>query len=203
MISLRLPKIFFIKGVFKRDCQTDDLLEKKVTDVVENSEFQISEMTNVNGMRELNFGEWDKSCNKLPCVFESLEQWPKKTSLLCWHCSLPFNSMPIFIPKVIEPIISKNKYNKHFIGVYGVFCSFGDAMEFINKSNWCLVDKIEAGNKLRHLHKMFFDVPMKEIVSYPQVHDMIQYGGNTDINQYRKLIDNFKTQEEIDILNKL
>jgi hypothetical protein len=84
--------------------------------------------------------------------------------------------------------------------VYGVFCSFGDATEFIKSSNRSLTDKIESINKLQHLHKMFYGVLMKETALYPRVHDMMQYGGSMDISQYKKLVDSFKTQEEIDIL---
>ncbi len=201
MIGLRLPKILFIKGVFKKDCQEYDFVEKKVIANTE-SEIAVNQLSENVINNDLSFLP-DKSCGKLPCNFESLDQWPKRTHLLCWHCSLQFNSMPIFIPKVIEPIISKNKHNQYSIGVFGVFCSFGDAMEFIKNSNWVLTDKIEASNKLRHLYKLFFGTQLKETNSYPYVYDMIQYGGNMEVSEYKKQVESFKTQKEIEFLEKL
>jgi hypothetical protein len=200
MISLSIPKVLFIKGVFKKDCTTDDFLEKKVIDTINNAACvgdvinsvvtEVSEFSyNANPTNKVSY-------KKLPSIFESIEQWPKKTNLLCWHCSLSFDTIPIFIPKVIEPVISKTKKNQYSIGVSGVFCSFGDAMEFIKNSNWTLMDKIESVNKLKHLYKIFYNIPLKDIVSYPSVFDMIQYGGDIEINKYREIVNNFKTFEE-------
>ncbi len=186
MFGLTVPKILFIRGVFKRDCVGDDFLEKKIIDNMKSS--QITEY-NIND----NIVDYDE-CNaeqvykKIPTIFETLEDWPDKTNLLCWHCSLSFDSVPIFIPRVIEPVISKNKFRKYSIVVFGVFCSFGDALEFVQASNWSIMDKIEAFNKLKHLYKIFYGEKLKENINYPDVYDMVQYGGDISINQYRKLI---------------
>lgn len=206
MISLRIPKVLFIKGVFKRDCTSDDFLEKKVIDEITSDTVNKTLVTNgLVDVTEDNFIGCAKqkiSYKKLPSIFESLDSWPKKTNLLCWHCSLPFDTVPIFIPKVIEPVISKTKPNKYSIGVFGVFCSFGDAMEFIKNSNWTLMDKIESINKLKHLYKVFFNTTLKDVVSYPSVFDMIQYGGDIEINKYKELVNQFKSLEENAALNR-
>lgn len=206
MIGISVPKVLFIKGVFKKDCVEDDFLERKVIDTI-NNEACIGDVIN-NIVTEVNEYTYDNTKNKiaykkLPSVFESLHDWPEKTNLLCWHCSLSFDTVPIFIPKVIEPVISKTKKTKYSIGVYGVFCSFGDAAEFIKNSNWLLIDKIETMNKLKHLYKIFYGTQLKEIVSYPSVFDMIQYGGDLEISQYRELINKYKTEEEIKINQQL
>ncbi len=194
MISISLPKVLFIKGVFKRDCATDDLLEKKVLDSIHNEAYINTNVHSVmNDTNEYSYGISEKvTYQKLPSVFESLSTWPTKTNLLCWHCSLSFDTVPIFIPKVIEPIISKTKVHQYSMGVYGVFCTFGDAMEFIKNRNWSIVDKIDAMNKLKHLHKVFYNTQYKDIVSYPSIYDMVQYGGDLDIQKYKQLINRYK-----------
>lgn len=198
MISISLPKVLFIKSVFKRDCATDDFLEKKVLETI-NNEAYIGDVINnvVADIDAVHYSMQQKiAYKKLPSVFESIEEWPKRTNLLCWHCSLPFDTVPIFIPKVIEPVISKVKLNQYSIGVSGVFCSFSDALEFIVSSNWSIMDKIEAKNKLKHLHKIFHNAPLKDSISYPSVFEMIQYGGDLEITQYREIINRFKTSSE-------
>lgn len=206
MISLRVPKVLFIKGVFKKDCTSDDFLEKKVIDTINNETTTDNIVSSIiTDIHEVNYYTNSQKIpyKKLPSIFETLEQWPKKTNLLCWHCSLPFDNIPIFIPKVIEPVISKVKTNKYSIGVNGVFCSFGDAMEFIKNSSWSLMDKIESVNKLKHLYKIFFNMPLKDIVLYPSIYDMVQYGGDMEINKYREVINQFKAPEEAIIIANL
>ena len=205
MISLNIPKVLFIKGVFKKDCIQDDFLEAKIIN-------NIDTRNNTDNIINNNvFNEFEHRGNeintrvvykKLPSLFETLDEWPDKTNLLCWHCSLPFDTMPVFIPKVVEPVISKIKKAKFSMGVYGVFCSFGDAVEFIKMSNWLLIDKIEALNKLKHLYKIFYGTTLKEIAAYPSVFNMVQYGGDMDISQYKEMINNFKTDEELLFLDQ-
>jgi hypothetical protein len=133
---------------------------------------------------------------KLPSLFESIEKWPSQTNLLCWRCSLSFDTTPIFIPRVIEPVISKTKQNKFSIGVHGIFCSFSDAFAFIKDGNDSLIDKIESINKLKHLYKIFYNSKFKDIVAYPSVFDMIQYGGDMTTTQYKTLISKYTQNYE-------
>ncbi len=199
MISISIPKVLFIKGVFKKDCIKDDFLEQKIIETINNDAY-IGDVIN-NVVAEVGectsvFASARPSYRKLPSLFESIDDWPEKTNLLCWHCSLPFDTTPIFIPKVIEPVISKTKKSKYSIGVFGVFCSFGDAVEFIKNTNWSLIDKIEALNKVKHLYKIFYGTHLKEIVSYPSIYDMVQYGGDMEPSQYRELTNKFKSNAE-------
>ncbi len=198
MIGVNLPKVLFIKDVFKRDCVEDDFLEKKIIDTL-NDPILISEL-----LPEVNcHGDFiHTGYEKLPSLFETLEKWPKQTNLLCWHCSLPFDTIPVFIPKVIEPVISRTKKNKYSIAVYGVFCSFGDAAEFINTRSWLIGDRVEATHKLRHLYKIFYGKSINEYVSYPSIYEMIQYGGNITPAQYKAAINQFKSMEELQGLTK-
>lgn len=39
------------------------------------------------------------SYNSIPSEFISVEEWPKYTNLLCWHCDRSVSSYPKFIPK--------------------------------------------------------------------------------------------------------
>jgi hypothetical protein len=210
--TFKIPKILFIKGVFKSDCENDISLSKKniennsyttnliniSSDLLDNNNLislnNIIINNNINNDEEqynpcyINENNNINYYEKLPFIFESVETWCCNTNLLCWHCSLHFDTKPIFIPKVIEPIISKEEKKKYSIGVYGVFCCFGDAMEFIKNINWTTIEKIEAFNKLKFLYKIFYNKELKEIKNYPSIYDMVQYGGDLTPSNYKKII---------------
>lgn len=190
MIStLSIPKVLFIKGVFKRDCDNDETLEQKM---IENISDDISDivMKDSIAMSE-NTEFYDRTYDKLPSIFDSIDNWPTTTNLLCWSCNLHFDTIPIFIPKVIEPVISKHKENKYSIGVFGVFCTFGCAWHFIHEHQFSLIERVEAINKLKFLHKLLKGTSMKDIVTYPSPFEMEQYGGDLSIEKYKELINHY------------
>jgi hypothetical protein len=178
--SVRVPKFIFIKGVFKRDLITEEMMEKKM--IANITDYKDDEKKMV-------------LYSKLPNIFESIDKWPAETNLLCWTCSMSFNSIPVFIPKVIEPSISKDY--KYSIGTYGVFCCFSDALAFIQRSNWNFIDKINAVKKLKFLYKVFYGKEWQEenIVS-PSILETIPYGGDIDLVRFRDMIEMSKTSEE-------
>lgn len=169
--TIKPPNVLFIKGVFKRDCVTEDSMERTMIEKI-NGDLTITDVT--------------ETYEKLPTIFRSIETWPNSTNILCWHCGLQFTQIPVFIPKVIEPAVTKNTDNTHNITVYGVFCCFGDAHAFIEESNMSFVEKVEAKNKLRYLHQLFYGASMCEFPSYPSKFDMIQYGGNMSQAKYQE-----------------
>ena len=106
MMSISLPKILFIKGVFKRDCVSGDFVEKKVMDEL-NDNLSL-DVERISVTREMNINtKIEMYCNKLPCIFETLEKWPKRTNLVCWHCSLPFDTIPVLFLKSSNQLYQK------------------------------------------------------------------------------------------------
>jgi hypothetical protein len=195
--SINIPKILFIKGVFKKDCIFDDIFEKKILENVEEDNDKSNEMINdmdscYNKILESNTA---KSCyKKLPSIFYDLESWVENTNLLCWYCNLNFDTVPIFIPNVIEPNLKKNNDNskKLSIGVYGVYCSFGCANQYIKNNNNSIIKITESLNKLKFLYKIFYGHNnMPDYLSYPEPYIMFQYGGNKSIEEYKILITQF------------
>lgn len=189
----KIPKILFIKGVFKKDCQSDDIFDKKVLegsiDDIDDINPLVDESTNLNCGQFTNY-------ERLPNIFTDIETWKKNTNLCCWNCTLQFTSIPVFIPKVIEPVTIKSKINreksnekKYSISVYGVFCTFGCAKQYIETRNYSYSDRVEAINKIRLLHKLFYNVKMKEDIKYPLPTRLKQYGGDLTVSEFRENID--------------
>lgn len=186
--GIKIPKILFIKGVFKKDCSTDDIFEKKILEnIPANTEEVISTSHSIEEDRQYI------AYDKLPNIFESFETWPKKTNIHCWHCTLDFDSIPVFIPKVIEPRpnrrADRNDTN-YSISTYGVFCCFGCANKFIESRNYSMIEKIEMMNKLKLLHKFFYNKLMQDVISYPDPHQLQQYGGELTPEEFKDLIIN-------------
>lgn len=205
-MSIRIanvPKVLFIKGIFKKDCLSDDIFEKKI---LENSNITQLTMdcTTIQPTIDNPFGQDDNTTffvnyKKLPSVFETIDTWPKTSNLLCWNCSRKFKTIPVFIPKVIEPIILKNKIdrdkltNKCFsISVHGVFCLFACAVQYVETHDYSISDKVEITNKLRLLYKLFYSgTKVPDFNNYPSPLRMKQYGGNLTIEEYEDAIHEF------------
>lgn len=188
----KIPKILFIKGVFKKDCITDDIFDRKI---IENASVldNITSLSNEDAIATASFVNY----KKLPPIFENIDTWCKSTNLLCWNCTLNFDSIPVFIPGVIEPChkakTNENqddaKNNQQFsISVHGVFCSFGCAKTYVDTHNYSISDKIETHSKLKLLYKIFYNKKMKDIPSYPALTQMKQFGGDLSIVEFKDLI---------------
>ena len=143
IITPNIPKILFIKGVFKKDCIQDDIFEKKILENIDIGSKPIIEDEMVMIPNE--------QYHKIPNTFTNLKSWVDKTNLLCWNCNLSFNSIPIFIPNVIEPDLSKNGERSLSLGVYGVFCNFNCAYQFILNNNIDIIQQTEYINNLDYL----------------------------------------------------
>jgi hypothetical protein len=191
--GIKIPKILFIKGIFKKDCQSDDIFEKKILENANIADMS-SNLITIQPTIDHPFDEITTNFvnyEKLPPIFSNIETWKHKTNLLCWNCALNFNSIPVFIPKVIEPLMIKNKLgrekksNSYSISVYGVFCTFGCAKQYIESHNYSISDRTENINKLNLLHKLFFNHNMKEMTDYPNPHNMKSFGGDMTVEEFR------------------
>lgn len=186
--SEKIPKILFIRSVYVRDCQSDDIFEKKILENTIDTATPIA-----NDILPIDDTAAFINYEKLPCIFDGIENWKKKTNLKCWNCTLPFDTTPIFIPKVIEPITIKNKIEREkmtkqqlSISVYGTFCSFGCGYFFIENHNYTISERIESINKLKLLHKLFYNTKLKETGYYPPPQLLKQYGGDLTIAEYQE-----------------
>jgi|SRR6476661_716256 len=201
----KAPKILFIKGVFKKNCISDDIFEEKIMENIDSDNTQYTETESVPN----NYVNYVK----LPETFVNINTWPKTTNLLCWYCNQKFNTVPVFIPGVIEPISGKNKntalsnnMSKSYINdliansdtqqfsisVTGVFSSFECAYSYIQTRNFTLNEKTEMINKLKLLYKLFYNKKFKDISYYPSPYEMEQYGGNLTPGQFNKKIEIYK-----------
>jgi hypothetical protein len=164
----KLVKMLFIKGVFIKDCiPDDDIFERQI-------------------IEQLNYSD---TCieiyNKIPLIFTGLESWPKKTNLNCWHCDLKFDSIPIFIPKIIDTNPVANGFN---ISTFGCFCSFSCALSYNNLYNTKICENIHVKDMLLFLYKIFNKKSIKEIFQSPSKFQMKQYGGILEPIQYKNSI---------------
>lgn len=190
----KIPKVLFIKGVFKKDCMTDDIFDKKIMESISEDNRSISFLE----QDDLNL-----DYVKLPNTFEHIDAWPKSTNLLCWNCHQSFNGIPVFIPSVIEPITTKESLfdnkrtmgdQKFVIGVYGIFSSFGCAFSYIDTHNYTLTERIEMYNKLNLLHKLFYGTKIKDISYFPSIFNTKPYGGNMNLDEFRMEMEKYKKE---------
>jgi hypothetical protein len=206
--SVRVPKILFIKGVFKKDCVLiDDFFEKQLVGDAMN---ECSNIDNINSVQKEDYPFQEINSiqdnrinyyNKLPTIFENINMWPTQTNLLCWYCSLSFDTMPVFIPKIIEPTMRSTEINeknknthtcgKFIISVYGVFCTFSCAIEYVNSHYHNLISRIETLNKIKFLHKYMLGEDMPAFTNYPSPFLMTQYGGDINQEQYKEMIKHY------------
>lgn len=198
-----IPKILFIKGIFKKDCILDDFFEKKILENISQTnnnmifDNEINLMNNDNNIVKYyeNPHPLKKIYKKLPSIFYDIKSWPEKTDLLCWNCHLNFDSIPVFIPKVIEPNIKYQDNNKLSITVHGVFCSFGCIYKFINTRNYTIIELSEMKTKINFLYKLFNNNnKIPNFSFYPDYYDMVQYGGTmteAEFKEKKKKINSF------------
>jgi hypothetical protein len=161
--EFKVPKILFIRGVFLKDCiPIDDIFEQQLIDRLDEEEISVMEF------------------DKIPSIFTTLNTWIKKINTKCWFCDLNFESIPVFIPRLIEP--SGGGYT---IGTEGCFCTFSCAMAHINVHYPKICDNVRKRDMLKFLYKMFNDSKVREILASPSKYEMNQYGGSLEIHQYR------------------
>ena len=159
--------ILFIKGVFIKDCiPLGDIFEQQIMD----------QLTIETPIVEHKL---------LPANFVGLDKWVKSNTLKCWYCDLQFETIPIFIPNLIEPSNNTNKYN---IGVEGCFCSFCCSMSYNNLYNPKICRNIKVKEMIIFLYKIFNNRTIKEILPSPSKYVMKHYGGPLEIAEYREKI---------------
>lgn len=134
---------------------------------------------------------------KLPVIFTSVENWPKKTSLRCWWCHLSFNTMPLFIPQSIEPMPDGSRS----IGTHGCFHTFNCAQAYINKNIKTLRNRANVTGMLKLLYLIITGKKIDKIDEAPNPLKMQQYiGGPLTPELYNKLITDINNKNETDFV---
>ena len=156
------PDVLFIKDVFIKDCIDDNIFENKLLE-------SITDETNE-----------EQIYDKIPSVFTGVENW-SRNNLLCWNCHLNFDTVPIFIPKSIEPNISSNIKT---ITVKGNFCSYMCAYSYILSRTRNIQEQIENINNLNYIYKMLTGNPAPESIKIIDFTQMERYGGEKTLAQF-------------------
>lgn len=180
----------FLQGVFKTDCKkADDIFKDRLTD------------HNVSNLYK-----------KLPAVFTKLQDWPRKTNLLCCRCSRKFDDMPWFIPQSIEPVSSgpigcmldSNAVHEQKTEVsYSiipekVFCSENCAAAYIiGRPDYTLAKKRDRLAMLKILYKIITGRCVVNIFPSPDPTCMQQYGGDITPWEYQEKINNLRQSYQI------
>jgi hypothetical protein len=163
----QISKILFIKGVFIQDCiPFENIFEQQIID-------------------KLNIEDNIVNYIPLPSIFRNISSWVKKTNNKCWYCDLNFESVPLFIPKVIDQTNIKDEYN---ISTMGCFCSFSCCIKFNNIHNTNICDNIDVRDMILFLYKIFNGKKVSEILPAPEKYIMKHYGGDITPIEYKKKI---------------
>jgi hypothetical protein len=169
----------FIKGVFKKDCKRME--DKWEEEILLNTVVQKS-----------------KVYDKLPIIFTSLENWPKKTNLECCFCRRLYKTIPWFEPQYIEPVsvgdvgntISntdmKSQVNKkkfHILTKYN-FCTPNCCQAHINLHVKDLASKKNKTKMLLFIYEIFTQDNIKEILPSDDPSCLIKCGGKVSDAEY-------------------
>jgi len=117
--------------------------------------------------------------NNIPKIFYNLDSWIKSTNILCWHCHISFDSVPVFCPKY--------KYNSTSFEVQGNFCSFPCASKW-NDKNSRPNEKSRKTKLLVELYFIFYGDTVMQVPMAPDYVDMIAYGGFLTREQFEDVI---------------
>lgn len=119
---------------------------------------------------------WDK----LPQEYYGLDSWPTKTNLLCWHCGLSFDSVPVFVPREMPA-------SQHiFMRTHGIFCHFSCAQAYI-ENNYTYNECWGKTQLLKLLYEDMRQRRVKIIFPAPDKYGIVCYGGPTSIEKFRSL----------------
>lgn len=155
------PSILFLEGCFLRDCSSiEDIFDQGL-------------------LAQTESGNTAVVYDRIKRVFTGIDMW-EKNNILCWHCGLDFDTIPIFIPTFIDtiPLLS--------IGVYGNFCSWGCARSVIDTD--FRSTKWERVEMLKVLHEIFTGEKIKDIKGAPAKTKMKRYGGTMTEFEYKSIV---------------
>ena len=146
---------------------------------------KMSTTTTTTTQNENDFAE-EKIYDDFKNKFSGLEAWDY-TDIHCLHCSLGFDTKPVFIPKKINSDTN--------IEVLGNFCSFPCCLSYINiyYSNNDII-RCNYINNLKYLYFLFYDRKIMFIPEAPDKIEMKKYGGHMSEKEYKEEIKQLSNQ---------
>lgn len=161
------------------------LIESNSEEIDDNNKSKIKKDSVVEyseSVSEVNNGYFIVKKNIINIMFEYIDsnnkkKWPEKVSIYCTWCCSPFDTPPCGIPV---------KYIKGQFYLKDNFCSFNctAAQIFSNKDD----DMWEQYSLLNLLFKKMYNKDYIHIKEAPHKRMLKNYGGNWDIDHYRKKI---------------
>lgn len=201
--------ILFLKNIFLKNFeQPEDLMEKKILEdllpnnsingpcVVEgiddghvsngNNRAAADDPTLLDSMSDVLLGD-------MPLKFTNLKNWPTRSNLLCWYCSLKSTMTPVSIPVAMSTYKNNENISKVEMKTIGIFCSFPCAKSWLDlnypkneiSSGWA-----DKNNFLRLFFKEIHKFEPLSILPAPSPYCMSKFCGQNGISedQYRKKI---------------
>ncbi len=192
--------ILFLKNIFLKNFEhPEDLMEKKIMEDLlpsgEDKNFNGLDAAAETGTCDDHFLDSmsDALLGDIPTKFTSLKNWPTRTNLLCWYCSLKSSTPPITIPTTMNSFKNEEGRQQIEMRTTGIFCSFPCAKSWLDL-NFPKSD-ISAGwadknNFLRLFFKEFYKFEPLSILPAPNPYIMSKYCGSAGLTeeQYRKKI---------------
>lgn len=125
----------------------------------------------------------DDFSDKVPLVFTTLAEWPCRTSLHCWQCSLQIEGVPVSVPTWVR---EDEKTGSIVFGVEGIMCNFNCAVLWINKTYARQPDSLwRFRNYLNLLYFMFTGHKTNHIREADDKTKLKMYGGDWDVETFR------------------
>jgi hypothetical protein len=116
--------------------------------------------------------------------------WPDKSSYLCWNCDMSFNTCPIGIP-------DKEYMGKYYC--YGNFCSFQCSARYIYDKE-SHTDYIKKYSMLCTLYQTVNNLTAdNKIIMAPSRELREKYGGNISDEKYREIINSSNDEIKYEI----
>jgi hypothetical protein len=137
--------------------------------------------------------------DKIPSTFISLDTWPKSNNLDCWNCSRQFETIPIFVPKTIEPFGGVNDIR---MSVLGNFCHWGCATAWVT-IRMTGEELKNTMDMLKYEYEIFTGKKAYNFQCSPDVYDQPRFGGElSPTSWYKKMISGDKYYKKLLRTNK-
>ena len=157
------PNILHLSGISKEDyIAPEDIADKK---------FLKEENITISKYIYPNY-------DKIPYIFNSIDDWPCGTNLHCWSCGFTFDGKPIFVPTYIR----ENSHTGIEFGVKGNMCTFNCAARWII-SNGNVEDIWKHQDNLNILYFLFTGKHI-QIKPAPEKTCLKKYGGDLSDEEF-------------------
>ncbi len=170
-MDFKEPNILFLKGInIDEIVEIEDIYHKELLNNIK---------TPVNEINILY--------DKIPNNFTTLQKWNNTTNLRCWFCTLKFKNTPWFIIHNINNTSDGIVYD-----ISGNFCSVGCLQAHV-ELHYNKREHFDIYNSVKKLYKIFYKKNINNIMISPNKFNLKIYGGELDITEYQKQIQDINT----------